>query len=159
MGDADGSSKWQRFVGIFVLHLRNARVPPGSPAFKGNEDGGDRQEASGCERVHPRLLQLLMHLREKRHRSRARLKWNAGPPVERTSEITREPDGTLAAWGVRGPWGCTRQRSSYCYPQISQGASRWFSARARETSADGSRGCQSFQKGKWLSGKYRSNVQ
>ncbi len=77
-----------------------------------------------------------------------RTEWNAGRHVEWTSEITREPDGTFAAWGVRGPWGRTRRRGSYCYPQISQSASRWFSARARETSAGGSRGCQSFQKGK-----------
>ncbi len=30
------------------------------------------------------------------------------------------------------------------YPQISQSTSWWFSARARETSTGGSRGCQSF---------------
>ncbi len=55
------------------LHLGNARVPPGSPAIEGSEDGGDRRAASGRERGHPLLRQLLMHLREKRHRSRARL--------------------------------------------------------------------------------------
>ncbi len=49
------------------------RVPPGSPAIEGSEDGGDGRAASGRERGHPLLRQLLMHLREKRHRSRARL--------------------------------------------------------------------------------------
>ncbi len=73
--------------------------------------------------------------------------WNAGRPVGRTSEITREPDGTFAAWGVRGPWGCTRRRGSYSNPQISQSVSRRSSARARETSTSGGRGCQSFHKG------------
>ncbi len=52
------------------LHLGNARVPPSSPAVEGSEDGGDGRGASGHERGHPRLRQLLMHLREKRHRSR-----------------------------------------------------------------------------------------
>ncbi len=33
-----------------------------------------------------------------------RTELNAGHPVGRTSEITREPDGTFAARGVRGPW-------------------------------------------------------
>ncbi len=44
--------------------------------------------------------------------------------------------------------GRTRQRGSYCHPQISQSARRWSSARARETSADGGRGCQSFEERK-----------
>ncbi len=78
---------------------------------------------------------------------RWRTEWNAGRPVGRTSEITREPDGTFAAWGVRGPWGCTRRRGSYSNPQISQSVSRRSSARARETSTSGGRGCQSFHKG------------
>ncbi len=59
-----------------------------------------------------------------------------------------EVDGTFAAWGVRGLWGRTRRRGSYCDPQISQGASRRSSAWARETGTDDGRGCQSFQKGK-----------
>ncbi len=50
----------------------------GEPMFmllgsKGSKDGGDRRAASGRERGHPRLHQLLMHLREKRHWSRTRL--------------------------------------------------------------------------------------
>ncbi len=45
-----------------------------------------------------------------------------------TSEITREPDGTFAAWGVRGLWGRTRRRGYYGHPQISQLASRWSSS-------------------------------
>ncbi len=31
------------------LHLGNARIPPGSPAIKGSEDGGGRRAASGRE--------------------------------------------------------------------------------------------------------------
>ncbi len=72
---------------------------------------------------------------------------NAGRPVGQTSEITREPDGMFAAWGVRGPWGRVRRRGSYFNPQISQSASQRSSAR-RETSTGGGRGCQSFHKGK-----------
>ncbi len=79
---------------------------------------------------------------------RWRTEWNAGRPVGRTSEITREPDGMFAAWGVRGPWGCTRRRGSYSNPRISQSVSRRSSARAREISMGGGRGCQSFHKGK-----------
>ncbi len=48
------------------LHLGNACIPPGSPAMEGSEDGGGRRAASGRERGHPRLCQLLMHLREKK---------------------------------------------------------------------------------------------
>ncbi len=182
-----------------------------------------RRAASGRERGHPRLRQLLMHFREERHQSRAplwaatrsekriiqprglrtgrsvdlqpdahscpgkhgsqlwvrcgggdntrggqphrtfvlrgrepiprccdrhpihgwRTELKAGHPVGQTSKIIREPDGMFAAWG--GPWGCTQRRGSYCHPQISQSASRWSSARARETSTGGGRGCQSFQ--------------
>ncbi len=58
------------------LHLGNARVPPGSPAIEGSEVGGDGRAASGCERGHPRLCQLLMHLQDKRYWSRTRL-WAA----------------------------------------------------------------------------------
>ncbi len=79
---------------------------------------------------------------------RWRTEWNAGRPVGQTSEITREPDGMFAEWGVRGPWGRARRRGSYCNPQISQSVSRRSSARAREISTGGGRGCQSFHKGK-----------
>ncbi len=210
------------------LHLGNARVPPGHSAVEGSEDGGGGRADSGRERGHPRTRQLLMHLREERHRGRARLwapprskkpivqprglgtgrsvdlqpdahscpgkhgrqlwvrcgggdntrggqphrtfilrgrepiprccdrhpiyrwrtEWNAGRPVGQTSEITREPDGMFAAWGVRGPWGRARRRGSYINPQISQSVSRRSSARAREISTGGGRGCQSFHKGK-----------
>ncbi len=82
---------------------------------------------------------------------RWRTEWNAGRPVGRTSQITREPDGMFTVWGVRGPWGCTRRRGSYSNPQISQSVSRRSSARAREISAGGGRGCQSFHKGKAIS--------
>ncbi len=59
---------------------------------------------------------------------RWRTEWNAGRPVGQTSEVTREPDGMFAAWGVRGPWGRTWRRGSYCNHQISQSASRRSSA-------------------------------
>ncbi len=65
---------------------------------------------------------------------RWRTEWNAVRPVGQTSEITREPDGMFAAWGVRGPWGRARRRGSYSNPQISQSVSRRSSARAREIS-------------------------
>ncbi len=70
-GDADGSSKWRRFVGTSAprplsLHLGNARVRPGHSAIEGSEDGGGGRAASGRERGHPRTRQLLMHLREER---------------------------------------------------------------------------------------------
>ncbi len=58
------------------------------------------------------------------------------------------PDRMFAAWVVRGPWGCTRRRGFYSNPQISQSVSRRSSARARETSMGGGRGCQFFHKGK-----------
>ncbi len=47
--------------------------------------------------------------------------------------------------------GCSlraRRRGSYSNPQISQSVSRRSSARAREISTGGGRGCQSFHKGK-----------
>ncbi len=71
---ARGSTR-RRFVGSGdrSLHLGNARVPPGHSAVEGSEDGGGRRAASGRERGHPRLRQLLVHLREERHRGRARL--------------------------------------------------------------------------------------
>ncbi len=37
------------------LHLGNARVPPGSHADEGSEDGGEGRAASGRERGHQRL--------------------------------------------------------------------------------------------------------
>ncbi len=75
-----GGVSWAEVHRDRSLHLGNARVPSGSPAVEGSEDGGGR--------------------------------------------------------------------TIYCHPQISQSASRWSSARARETSMGGGRGCQSFQKGK-----------
>ncbi len=74
---ASGLLSWAQVHRDRSLHLGNAcGVPPGSPTIEGSEDGGDRRTASGCERGYPRLRQLLMHLREKRHRSRTRL-WAA----------------------------------------------------------------------------------
>ncbi len=223
-----GGVSWAQVHRDHSLHLGNARVPPGHSAIEGSEDGGGGRAASGRERGHPRTRQLLMHLREERHRGRARLwaaprsekpiiqprglgtgrsvdlqpdargcpgkhgrqlwvrcgggdntrggqphrtfilrgrepiprccdrhpiyrwrtEWNAGRPVGQTSEITREPDGMFAAWGVRGPWGRARRRGSYSNPQIFQSASRRSSARSREISTGGGRGCQSFHKGK-----------
>ncbi len=207
-----------RCIAIALSTWGMPAYPPGHSAVEGSEDGGGRQGASGRERGHPRLCQLLMHLREERHWGRARLwaatrsekpicwpparcsrlpgqAWpsalglvrrlrqtpeggspttpsssedvspspdaainilstdggtelNAGRPVGQTSEITREPDGMFAAWWVRGPWGRARRRGSYSNPQISQSISRLSSARAREISTGGGRGCQSFHKGK-----------
>ncbi len=222
-----GGVSWAQVHRDRSLQLGNARVPPGHSAVEGSEDGGGGRGASGRERGHPRLRQLVMHLREERHWGKARLwatprsekpivqprglgtgrsvdlqpdahgcpgkhgrqlwvrcgggdntrggqphrtfilrgrepiprccdrhpiyRWrtelNAGRPVGQTSEITQEPDGMFAAWGVRGPWGCARRRGSYSNPQISQSASRRSSA-CRETSTGGGRGCQSFHKGK-----------
>ncbi len=68
-----GSILWAQVHRDRSLHLGNARVPPGSPAIEGSEDRGGRRAASGHERGHPRLRQLLVHLWEKRHRGRMRL--------------------------------------------------------------------------------------
>ncbi len=68
-----GGVSWAQVHRDRSLHLGNARVPPGHSAVEGSEDGGGGRAASGCERGHPRLRQLLMHLREERHRGRARL--------------------------------------------------------------------------------------
>ncbi len=67
-----GGVSWAQVHRDRSLLLGNARVPPGRSAVEGSEDGGGRA-ASGRERGHPRLRQLLMHLREERHRSRVRL--------------------------------------------------------------------------------------
>ncbi len=66
-----GGVSWAQVHRDHSLHLGNARVPPGSPAVEGSEDGGGGQADSGRERGHPRIRQLLMHLREERHRGRA----------------------------------------------------------------------------------------
>ncbi len=71
-----GGVSWAQVHRDRSLHLGNARVPPGHSAVEGSEDGGGGRAASGRERGHPRLRQLLMHLREERHRGRARL-WAA----------------------------------------------------------------------------------
>ncbi len=65
-----GGVSWAQVHHDRSLHVGNARVPPGSSAIEGSEDGGDRRAASGHERGNPRLRQLLMHLREKRHWSK-----------------------------------------------------------------------------------------
>ncbi len=61
-----GGVSWAQVHRDRSLHLGNARVPPGSPAVEGSEEGGDGRAASGHERGHPQLCQLLMHLREKK---------------------------------------------------------------------------------------------
>ncbi len=66
----NGGVSWAQEHRDCSLHLGNAHVPPGSPAVGGSEDRGDGRATSGRERGHPRLRQLLMHLREERHRSR-----------------------------------------------------------------------------------------
>ncbi len=65
-----GGISWAQVQRDRTLHLGNARVPPGSPAVEGSEDGGVGRAASGRKRGHPRLRQLLIHHREKRHRSK-----------------------------------------------------------------------------------------
>ncbi len=66
-----GGVPWAQVHRDRSLHLGNARVPPGRPTVEGSDDGGGGRAASGRERGHPRLRQLLMHLREERHRVRA----------------------------------------------------------------------------------------
>ncbi len=63
-----GGVSWAQVHRDRSLHQGNARIPPGHSAIEGSEDGGGGRGASGCERVHPRLRQILMHLREERHR-------------------------------------------------------------------------------------------
>ncbi len=71
-----GGVSWAQVHRDRSLRLGNARVPLGHSAVEGSEDGGGGRGASGRERGHPRLRQLLMHLREERHRGRAWL-WAA----------------------------------------------------------------------------------
>ncbi len=47
-----GGVSWAQVHRDHSLHLGNARVPPGSPAIEGIEDGEDRRAASGRERGH-----------------------------------------------------------------------------------------------------------
>ncbi len=72
-GDADvlssGGVLWAQVHRDRSLYLGNARVPPGSPDIEGSKDAGDGRAASGRERGHPRLCQVLMHPREERHQS------------------------------------------------------------------------------------------
>ncbi len=68
-----GGVSWAQVYRNRSLHLGNAHVPQGHSAVEGSEDGGGGRGASGRERGHPRPRQLLMHLREERHRGRARL--------------------------------------------------------------------------------------
>ncbi len=56
-----GGVSWAQVHRDRSLHLGNARVPPGHSAVEGSEDGGGGRAASGRERGHPRLRQLLMH--------------------------------------------------------------------------------------------------
>ncbi len=63
-----GGASWAQVHRHRSLHLGNARVLPGHSAVEGSEDGGGGRAASGRERGHPRLRQLLMHLQEERHR-------------------------------------------------------------------------------------------
>ncbi len=63
-----GGVSWAQVHRDRSLHLGNSRVPPGHSAVEGSEDGGGGRAASGRERGHPRTRQLLMHLREERHR-------------------------------------------------------------------------------------------
>ncbi len=68
-----GGVSWAQVHRDRSLHLGNVRVPPGHSAVEGSEDGRGGRVASGHVSGHPRLCQLLMHLREERHRGRARL--------------------------------------------------------------------------------------
>ncbi len=54
---------------------------------------------------------------------------NARQTVRRYSRITGEPHRTVAAGGVKCPWGLARRKGSHCNPQIAQSTSRWFSDR------------------------------
>ncbi len=72
-----------------------------------------------------------------------RAEWNAGHAMRRHSRITREPQRTASAGGVKGPLGLARRKGSHCNPQIAQSTSRWFSARVREASAGSDRGSPS----------------
>ncbi len=68
-----GGVSWAQVHRDRSLHLGNAHIPPGHSAIEGSEDGGGGRGASGRERGHPQIRQLLMHLREERHRGRAQL--------------------------------------------------------------------------------------
>ncbi len=93
-----GGVSWAKVHRDRSLHLGNARVPPGHSAVEGSEDGGGGRAASGRERGHPRTRQLLMHLREERHRGRARL-W----AVPRSEKPIIQPRDTEDNDRVRHP--------------------------------------------------------
>ncbi len=70
-----GGVSWAQVHRDRSIHLGNPRVPPGSPAVEGSEDGGGGQERLlALKGAFSRLRQLLTHLREERHRGRARLR-------------------------------------------------------------------------------------
>ncbi len=54
-----GGISWAQVHRDRSLHRGNARLPPGHSAVEGSEDGGGGRAASGRERGHPRLHQLL----------------------------------------------------------------------------------------------------
>ncbi len=84
-----GGVSWAQVHRDRSLHLGNARIPPDHSTVEGSEDGGGGRAASGCERGHPQTRQLLMHLREERHRGRARLFC----PAPRNQSSSREGSG------------------------------------------------------------------
>ncbi len=89
-----GGVSWTQAHRDRSLHLGNSRVPPGHSAVEGSEDGGGGQAASGRERGHPRTRQLLMHLREERHRERHRALTGCEPrPAPRNQSSSREGSG------------------------------------------------------------------
>ncbi len=83
-----GGVSWAQVHRDRSLHLGNARVPSGHSAVEGSEDGGGGRGASGRERGHPRLRQLLMHLREERHWSGCEPR-----PAPRNQSSSREGSG------------------------------------------------------------------
>ncbi len=68
-----GGVSWAQVHRDHSLHLGIARVPPGSPAIEGIEDGEDRRAASGRERGHHDFVSSSYTSGKKRHRSRTQL--------------------------------------------------------------------------------------
>ncbi len=71
------------------------------PTIEGSEDGGDRQAGSGRERGHPRLRQLLMHLRGKRHQSKKPIIQPRGLRTGRSVDIQPDNHGCLGKHGCQ----------------------------------------------------------
>ncbi len=109
-----GGVSWAQVHCDRSLHLGNACVPPGHSAVEGSEDGGGRRAASGRERGHPWLRQLL------RHRSRAWL-WAA----PRSEKPIVQPRGLVTGRAVCWPPARYSRLPGQAWPSAPGPVRRW----------------------------------